>query len=139
MSELDRRTVLRGAGAVGVAVAVVPVLAACGSGSEGSAGSGGDSGAATSVTVATASVPVGGGAIQDKVVVTQPVEGDFKAFSAICPHQGCSVDAVKDDVISCPCHGSKFSALDGAKISGPATTGLSAMVATVSGANVVVT
>ncbi len=93
---------------------------------------------ATSVTVATADVPVNGGVIKDKVVVTQPDEGTFKAFSAICPHQGCTVDTVADDVIACPCHSSMFSAIDGSHISGPATRGLTVLDATVEGSNVVV-
>ena len=36
--------------------------------------------------------------------------GDFKAFTAICTHQGCTVNAVADNVISCPCHGSQYDA-----------------------------
>lgn len=135
MTDLDRRTVLRGAGAAGVAAATVPLLAACGSGGAGtSAGTGG-----TSVTVATSAVPLHGGVVQDKVVVTQPADGTFKAFSAICPHQGCTVGTVADDVITCPCHSSTFNAADGAHISGPATRGLTALTATVTGSDVVVT
>ena len=135
MTELDRRTVLRGAGAVGVAAAVAPVLAACGGSSgAGSAGTGG-----TTVTLTTAAVPVKGGVIQDGVVVTQPDAGDFKAFSSTCPHQGCPVATVADDVITCNCHGSTFSATDGARISGPATRGLTVLTATVDGDTVVVT
>ena len=41
--------------------------------------------------------------------------------------------SVADDVITCPCHGSTFSAADGAHISGPATRGLTALDATVDG------
>jgi nitrite reductase/ring-hydroxylating ferredoxin subunit len=136
VTELDRRTVLRGAGAVGAAVAGLPLLAACGSGS----GSGGDSGTPSApVTIATSAVAVHGGVIQDKVVVTQPTDGTFKAFSAICPHQACTVATVADDVITCPCHNSTFSAADGSHISGPAPRGLTPLTATVSGSDVVVT
>ncbi len=132
MSELDRRTVLRGAGAIGASAAALPLLSACGSGSSGA-------GTPATVSVPTSSIPVGGGLIQSKVVVTQPAEGTFKAFSAVCPHQGCSVDSVSDDVITCPCHGSTFSATDGALLGGPAPTGLEVLIATVDGADVVVT
>ena len=58
---------------------------------------------------------VGGGAIfaDEKVVVTQPTEGEFKGFTGICTHQGCTVTAVTDGTINCACHGSKFSLEDG--------------------------
>jgi len=72
-------------------------------------------------------------------VVTQPQAGQYKAFTAVCTHQGCTVAAVSNNQIQCPCHGSIFSAKDGSVINGPATTGLSAMTATVNGANVDIT
>lgn len=75
---------------------------------------------------ATADVPEGGGlVVPDKwVVVTQPTPGDFHAFSAICPHQGCTVGRVTAERIYCPCHGSQFSATTGDVLKGPATSGL---------------
>ena len=68
-----------------------------------------------------------------KVVVTQPTEGDFKAFSAVCTHQGCAVKSSTDGNIPCPCHGSTFSLEDGSVITGPATTGLEAVEIAVDG------
>lgn len=67
-------------------------------------------------------VPVGGGLVvkAQKVVVTQPTDGAFKAFSAVCTHQGCTVSAVKDGTIDCTCHGSKFRVADGSVAGGPA-------------------
>jgi Rieske Fe-S protein len=49
--------------------------------------------------------------------------GALQAFSAACPHLGCSVAARQGGGFHCPCHGSVFSA-DGAALSGPAPRGL---------------
>ncbi|MCB5167077.1 Rieske (2Fe-2S) protein [Streptomyces bambusae] len=75
------------------------------------------------VLATAADVPVGGGTVitAEKVVVTQPAAGKFKAFSAVCTHQGCLVNKVANGTIDCPCHGSKFSAEDGSVTTGPAT------------------
>jgi Rieske Fe-S protein len=56
--------------------------------------------------------------------VTQPAAGTFAAFSAICTHQGCAVDAVDGGTINCPCHGSKFKIADGSVANGPASQAL---------------
>jgi len=69
----------------------------------------------------------------DKVVVTQPAPGTFKAFSAICTHRGCTVNKVADGTIDCPCHGSKYAIADGSVVNGPAQRSLAGREVTVSG------
>ena len=131
-----RRQVLLTSGTV---VAAAAVTAACGSSSDSGSGSG--SGSSAPATVDTADMTVGGGAIlvDQKVVVTQPQEGVFKAFSAVCTHQGCVVSAIADGKINCACHGSVFSAEDGSVVQGPAKSALAELTATVSGTTVTVT
>jgi Rieske Fe-S protein len=73
----------------------------------------------------TADIPVGSGVIVDDVVITQPTKGEFKGFSAICTHAGCTVAEVLGASINCPCHGSSFN-LDGTVAKGPASRPLNA-------------
>lgn len=144
MSETTRRTVLAGAAGISAAVA----LAACtkkeedtpvdlGQKQPAANGSGGTSasptgkaggtpsstGNAVGGLAAVSEIPVGGGKVfaDQKVVVTQPTAGQFKAFSATCTHQGCTVESVENGMIICPCHNSKFKASDGTVAGGPAT------------------
>ncbi|MEU4346600.1 Rieske (2Fe-2S) protein [Streptomyces sp. NPDC023838] len=74
------------------------------------------------VLAKTSDIPVGGGTVfaARKVVVTQPEAGSFKAFSAICTHQGCTVKDVSEGTINCPCHGSKYRVADASVAAGPA-------------------
>ena len=44
--------------------------------------------------------------------------GDFRAFSAVCTHAGCSVDLSGGQFV-CPCHGGTYSAADGSVLGGP--------------------
>jgi Rieske Fe-S protein len=90
--------------------------------------------------VAISEVAVGGGVVVDeKYVVTQPTDGEFKAFSAICTHQGCTVGGVEDGAIVCPCHNSHFDISTGNPVSGPAQEPLSSAELTTSGDNIYVT
>ncbi len=141
-----RRAVLGGVAAVGAGA----VLAACGSdeptdstggGGNGDSGdqgggSGGDSAGGALATIDE--VPVGGGTVfqKEKIVVTQPTEGEFKAFSAVCTHQGCTVGSVNGDTIQCNCHGSQYNASDGKVKKGPAPKALAAKKVTVDGNNI---
>ena len=104
----------------------------------GSAASGSAAPAAGALAT-TAEVPEGGGKIIDgkNIVITQPQAGSFKAFTAICTHQGCIVNSVADGTIDCPCHGSKFSIKDGSVVNGPATSPLAPVAIKVEGASIV--
>jgi Rieske Fe-S protein len=157
----SRRVVLAGAVAAGAGVA----LAGCGkdqpagSGTDpagGNTSGGNPAGGTTAGGTATGNpatggatggqplarksdIPPGGGKIfdQEKVVVTQPTEGTFKAFSAICPHMGCTLSSVSGGWINCPCHGSTFSITDGSANNGPATNPLPEKTLKVDGDNLI--
>jgi Rieske Fe-S protein len=141
---LSRRGALVGGLVVAVG-AVAGYAAAAGSpaatgrrGSTTASAPGSAAGAGSSPLVALDRVPAGGGVVVEKakVVVTRTAGGDVHAFSAVCTHQGCLVDAVSRGSISCPCHGSRFDAATGAVTSGPATRPLPAVGITVRGGNV---
>jgi Rieske Fe-S protein len=74
----------------------------------------------------TAEIPVGGGMVltDERIVITQPTSGEFKAFSAVCTHQGQTVGEVADNTITCTYHGSQYDAANGDVVAGPATAGL---------------
>ena len=143
MSDTTRRAVLAGA----AGIAAVSVMAACGndggtdssagSGSNNAGGTGGKTGGNGSLPKTT-DVPVGGGVVVAgaDVVITQPSAGQFKAFSATCTHQGCTVADVSGGTINCGCHFSKFSATDGSVKNGPATQPLPEKKITVSGTTI---
>jgi Rieske Fe-S protein len=140
--DTTRRTVLLATGATGA----VALVAACGGGGGGNGststvsptGEEATSAPAGQELASTDEIPVGGGKIfkDEEVVVTQPEQGQFKAFSAICTHQRCTVGSVSDGTINCPCHGSKFRIADGAVAHGPATRPLPAEQITVEGNSV---
>ena len=149
----SRRNLIGGLAAAGLAG---PLLAACGSstsnssaaGTTGSsqapaspsATAGGGSGGSGGGGIPTSEIPVGGGRIfaDQQVVVTQPKAGEFKAFSAICTHQGCPVSRISGGTIDCPCHGSQFSIEDGSVQGGPAPSPLPEKKVTVSGSTLTV-
>lgn len=140
--QVDRRTLVRSAGALGLGAAAVAGLAGCGSTSGSTASGGGDGGggsqAGAGTSVPVSEVPVGGGKIVGDAVVTQPTKGSFKAFSVVCTHQGCPVSKIENGQIECTCHGSMFDIATGAPTQGPARQPLAPKTATVSGTDVVV-
>ena len=105
----------------------------------GSAAGGTGTAAAAAVLASTAEVPNGGGKIIDgkNIVLTQPEAGVFKAFSAVCTHQGCIVSSIANGTIDCPCHGSEFSVKDGSVVHGPATSPLPTVAIKVEGTSIV--
>ncbi len=90
-------------------------------------------GAGMPALASASEIPVGGGKVfaNHKVVITQPVAGEFKAFSAVCTHAQCLCDQVSMGTIDCPCHNAQFSIKDGRVVSGPAPSPLPAMNITV--------
>lgn len=86
------------------------VLAACG----------GDKSKADSLQVEASEVPLGSAVVVGDFIVAQPTEGKYVAYSALCTHQGVPVTSIDGDTLTCPAHGSQFSAADGSVLRGPA-------------------
>ena len=60
-----------------------------------------------------------------KIAVYRDNEGQYHAYSAVCPHMACVVQWNNDEKsFDCPCHGSRFTC-EGKVINGPAKTDLS--------------
>ena len=149
---MSRRNALGGAATIGLGL---PLLAACGDDGGGDAASDPSQSPSSSTPASetpptkkarpangiatTSEIPVGSGIVlaDDEVVITQPSEGEFKAFSAICTHQGCTVTGVSDGTINCTCHGSRFSIADGSVQAGPAPQPLPARDVAVEGDSIV--
>lgn len=127
---LHRRTLLAGVLAAGVTGG----LAACGGGG-GTAAPPLPPDAPPGALALAADIEVGGGlVIQDaNLVITQPTAGEFKAFTATCTHEQSPLSGVSNGVITCPRHGSTFSATDGSVIRSPASSALTAQQIAVTG------
>ncbi|WP_433429727.1 Rieske (2Fe-2S) protein [Nonomuraea sp. CA-141351] len=147
MTDTTRRTVVFGAGGAGLA-AVLTACASYGSPtteasaeppaeepSESSSPKKKKAASKSKALADTADIPEGGGKVfeNEKVVVTQPAAGEFKAFTAVCTHAGCTVASVSNKTINCPCHGSKFNINDGSVADGPAGEPLAEKKITVDG------
>ena len=149
---LTRRAAL-GAGGAGLLGAGVLGLAGCRAAPSGGspAGSGSDTSTAGSqasptgppVSLAKLSeVPVGGSAPAsaqvngNPVVLSQQTAGKVAAFSAICTHMGCTVNAGGPQ-FHCPCHGSVYDAFTGQVLRGPAPSPLTSIPVKVDGGEIV--
>jgi nitrite reductase/ring-hydroxylating ferredoxin subunit len=87
----------------------------------------------------TSAVPVKGGktfSVGGKnILITQPKKGSFKAFLAVCTHEGFELSSATNNEISCIKHGAKFDATTGmAKAVAPRPLGK--VTVSVSGGNV---
>jgi Rieske Fe-S protein len=133
----SRRTVVASVGLVGAGAIG---LTACGGAQEAAGSAGSAATDAVKDAIGKATIPVGGGKVlaDQKVVVTQPTAGEFKAFTAVCTHQGCIVSNVSKGSINCACHGSSFDIATGAVKTGPATQPLAEKKVTVSGDGITV-
>jgi Rieske Fe-S protein len=139
-------------------VAVSALLPACGGGGDGDGNptspttpvegqaltllNGTVSGRTVTVT-ATGSLAAAGGA-----ALVQSSLGSFLAFrssttsvtvlTAVCTHEGCTVDHFNGQLYVCPCHGSKYTT-SGQVANGPANRALTTFPATLSGDTVTFT
>jgi len=80
---------------------------------------------------------IGAGVVTHGVVLTRDAGGTVHGVSATCTHQGCTVGAPHNGVVTCPCHGSRFEAATGRVLRGPATRALPAVPVHVQGDQVV--
>lgn len=72
-------------------------------------------------------IPVGGSIAATQagkpITLARPSVGTVAAFSAVCTHLGCTVNAGGPQ-LNCPCHGSVFNAFTGQVLQGPAPRSL---------------
>ncbi len=73
------------------------------------------------------------------IFVTQPSAGVFRAFNALCTHQGGIVNRVSGSNMICPSHGARFDSNTGNPAGGPARRALAKIKITVSGNDLKVT
>jgi nitrite reductase/ring-hydroxylating ferredoxin subunit len=137
-------------------VAVSALLSACGGGDDGnptnpSGGGGGTTQALPVIngTVAGRTVSVstsgslanpGSAALVQATVGAQPSQflvfrdstTTFTVLTAVCTHEGCTVDSFNGQLYTCPCHGSRYTT-GGAVANGPANRALNVFPSTLSG------
>jgi Rieske Fe-S protein len=76
---------------------------------------------------------VGGAALVESsagnFLVSRTAQDAFTALTAMCTHQGCTINGFQNATYVCPCHGSRFSTA-GSVVQGPATRQLQAFATT---------
>ncbi|MEV6418778.1 Rieske (2Fe-2S) protein [Streptomyces sp. NPDC051662] len=130
-----RRTVLKGAalaGAAGLGAAACSTESKLGHAENPTPTAPVDLGAA-------ADVPVGGAKLyrEQRLVVSCPAKGEYRAFGAQCTHAGCLLEKLEGTVGDCPCHGSKFDVTTGKALQGPATASLPEVPITAEGGKLI--
>lgn len=74
--------------------------------------------------------------VEGKKLAVININGEVKAFSAICPHKGCEIGwNDEENTWDCPCHNSRFES-DGSLKNGPATRGLDSVEIKTDGDNI---
>ena len=90
----------------------------------------------------TSDIPIGSGKKFDvegvPILITQPREGEFRGFSAVCTHAGFVMTNMANSEIKCDNHGAVYSADDGSVLSGPAPRALGKVTVTVEGEDILV-
>jgi Rieske Fe-S protein len=133
---IARRTVL----AAGLAGAGAAALAACGSGGTSSSSEQANSGKPGQKVASLGGITVGDSAsanINGKpVLVCRTGQNSAVCFSAICTHQGCTVNPDGSKLV-CPCHQSTYDAKTGKVLQGPAPSPLPQIRVTVANGEIV--
>lgn len=73
------------------------------------------------------------------VIITQPREGVFRGFVAICTHAGGAINGLREEKLYCGSHSSYFDVETGEALQGPARNPLGKVEVSVDGENLVVT
>ena len=129
----DRRAVLRGISAMGLAAFAVPLALDSNAAAvtddpkppkkKGKAKAAKLAKANNTPMATTAEIPVNSGMLfeVDEYIITQPKPGKYVGFDSLCTHEGCPVDVFDTPgEMNCSCHDSHFKISDGSVISGPA-------------------
>lgn len=148
---LSRRSFLHGSCLMGAMLAVgaplATALSACdsGPGDDGGTPAGGITIAGNTITLdltksGAAPLAAAGGFlhIRQADTVAVNVDGEIRAFSSICPHEGNQVSRFENGRLVCPTHDSRFDTT-GRRVSGPAVFGLDAFAVSRSGNTVTIT
>jgi nitrite reductase/ring-hydroxylating ferredoxin subunit len=70
-------------------------------------------------------------------VILAAADGTVVGHSAVCTHQGCTINKVDGTKVACPCHGSQFNWADGSVAHAPATKPLKELKVKIVGTDIV--